>query len=87
MNFKIDRSNGYIKWYSGIYKIRYYRDCAESYRLKCKRVFYAFFKPKGWKNWGNRVEPHVEGYRSFDEAVRACERHEERARNENADNG
>jgi hypothetical protein len=38
-------------------------------------VFYAYFKPKGWDNWGMRVDRGIECYPTLDDARAACRRH------------
>ena len=61
-----------VSWYCGIYKIVLYTDSSVN---KGKDIYCAYYKPDGWKNWGNRVNPRVEFYTTLKDAVRACERH------------
>lgn len=64
---RIDARDCYI---CGIYKIvpRYVREFGQV-------MFYAYYKPKGWKNWGMRVDKSRESYPTLEEAERACEGH------------
>lgn len=59
-------------WYSGIYKIvRYNRHLDNDHRP----AYNAYYKPKGWKNWGNRVDRKTLCYRTLKQAKAACEVH------------
>lgn len=67
-------------WFSGIYKITKYNEILTGkYR---RTAFYrAYFKPRGWKNWGNAVDRSVspeDGYATLEESQQACERHANR---------
>ena len=59
-------------WLSGIYKIVYFHEHLDN---RYQPVYYAYYKPKGWKNWGNRVDAAVPFYGSLEAAVAACETH------------
>jgi hypothetical protein len=59
-------------WFSGIYKVVCYP--AESYRPQT--IFYAYFKPHGWKSWGQSVINATKtDFISLEDALEACERH------------
>lgn len=61
-----------VAWYSGIYKIQLYTESSLNYG---KDAYCAYYKPAGWKNWGNRVNPCVEFYHTLKEAMAACDEH------------
>lgn len=54
-------------WYSRIYKITYYHHN----ELNCKPAYAAYYKPKGWKNWGMAVQKDTM-YHTLNEAIQAC---------------
>lgn len=58
-------------WISGIYKIVPY-EWKDGHKI---RWYAAYYIPKGWKNWGNHVDPKNPSYRSLKEAKAACEKH------------
>ena len=57
-------------WYSGIFKITYYPEVSD---LKYQPAYCAYFKPRGWKNWGNRVNRAVQYYSTLEAAQEACQ--------------
>lgn len=59
-------------WYSGIYKIvRYERHLDNGLRP----AYAAYYKPHGWKNWGNHVDASAHFYKTMREAQEACVAH------------
>lgn len=78
---KKDWGDGYVdeEWYSGIYKVVWYAPLAGSPFVHSRPGFFAaYFKPEGWKNWGNHVNASTPYYKTLDEAKAACARHAER---------
>lgn len=68
MEFKKKIMNHQVCYVSGIYKC-----------IEYGGNWLAYFKPFGWKNWGNSCERNSKGnsvsYTSLKEAKEACERH------------
>lgn len=56
-------------WTDGTFKIAKYEPMD---RHRPKVIYCAYFKPHGWKNFGNRINASVEYYRTLEEAKRAC---------------
>lgn len=57
-------------------------ECFVSGIYKCiqyGKKWYAYFKPEGWKNWGNACEytsyEKSREYKTLKQAQKACERH------------
>ena len=74
---RYDDGSGSDHWFSGIYKITKY-DAILTGKYRRTAFFRAYFKPVGWKNWGNAVDRSVtpeDGYATLDQAIQACERH------------
>lgn len=73
MDFTEQTINHHTAFYCGSYKIvpRFIRELG-SVR------FYAYYKPAGWKCWGNRVCKTTENYPDFESAVAACADHDSR---------
>lgn len=59
-------------WKAGIYKITLYPEDSEN---KYKPSYRAYFKPHGWKNWGNCVAVNPKVYNTLTEAKAACQQH------------
>ena len=72
-----DWGDGYIdqEWFFGIYKIHRIEEHPDN---KHRPTYHAYFKPYGWKNWGNRVAVNVPFYQTLEEAQTACAKHAER---------
>lgn len=88
MNFtfrpeRYDDGSGSDHWFSGIYKITKYESITKG--AYTRRVFYrAYFKPVGWKNWGNSVDRTTTpecGYWTLEDAQKACKQHAEQWEN------
>lgn len=74
---RYEDGSGSDHWFAGIYKITKYDEITTG-RYRRTAFYHAYFKPVGWKNWGNHVDRRVkgdEGYDSLEEAQRACVRH------------
>ena len=56
-------------WYSDKFKIVLYAEDSEN---KYRPTYRAYFKPDGWKNFGNRVNRAIPFYHTFAEALTAC---------------
>ncbi len=66
-------------WFSGIYKIVVYSDHINGYGTGAP-IYYAYFTPRGWKNWGNSVNFSADRVKnssltSLKAAKEACEKH------------
>lgn len=66
-------------WFSGIYKVVLYRDCDAGYRVGNTdgECFFAYYKPAGQKNWGDRVNKDMPQYKTLKLAKKACALHAE----------
>ena len=81
MNFEFkplryDDGSGSDHWYYGIYKITFYEPY-ETDATIFKGYYGAYFKPHGWKCWGNSVRKGVVGvgYKTLEDAMADCEAH------------
>jgi hypothetical protein len=61
-------------WFSGIYKIRLYKEYSDN---KHKPAYIPYYKPQGWTMWGNYVDPDKKFFNTLRQAQRACQRHSE----------
>lgn len=59
-------------WISGIYKVEQY-DASLQDRLGVH--YRAYYKPTGWKHWGNYVDAGTPHYRTLKAAQVACATH------------
>ena len=58
-------------WTDGTFKIAKYEPMD---RTLPKVIYCAYFKPEGWKNFGNRINASVEYYPTMKDAKEACQR-------------
>lgn len=70
-----DYDTGYKSFVCGIYKIVRYGKCVDSMQRGWNQIYHAYYKPDGWKNWGNHVDKVTPGYKTLTEAKTACMNH------------